>query len=156
VAVLGILKAKGLAPILAVLLCPCLLCDSPSELQKAQGLLAKGSLAEAVTVLRQIVQDDRGNPDAHLLLGTALALQGLRLESLKEIETAINLSPDSAYFLRAKVWSAQGDNDNAISDLEKATRLSADYADAWFDLSQLEHSREILIRYSRPLKRRSN
>ena len=39
------------------------------------------------------------------------------------------------------MWSAQGDNDNAILDLEKATQLSSDYADAWFDLSQLKHSK---------------
>ena len=90
-----ILKASGLAPILAVLLCPHVLCDSPSELQKAQDLLARGSLAEAVTVLRQIVQDDRGNFDAHLLLGTALGLQGRRAESLQEIDTAISLSTNS-------------------------------------------------------------
>ena len=211
---LEILKAKSLARILPLILCPCLLCDSPSELQKAQDLLAKGSLSEAVAVLRQVVQDDPGNPDAHLSLGTALALKGLRVQSLKEIDTAINLSPKSAkarnqlgvilsrfletgaarkafedalslepnfaeahvnlalilaqtgelslahehldraialygaarpaaraYFLRAKVWSAQGDNDNAILDLEKATQLSSDSADAWFDLSQLKHSK---------------
>ena len=210
----GILKSKGLAPILAVLLCPCLLCDSPSELKKAQDLLAKGSLEDAVAVLRRVVHDDEGNFDAHLLLGTSLALQGFRTESLHEIETAISLSPNSAkarnqlgvslsrfletgaarkafedaltldpnfaeahvnlalilaqtgelplahehldraiglyeatqpasraYFLRAKVWSAQGDNDNAILDLEKATQLSPDPTDAWFDLSQLKHSK---------------
>jgi len=208
------LKARSLARILPLILCPCLLCDSPSELQKAQDLLAKGSLPEAVTVLRKVVRDDPGNPDAHLSLGTALALQGLRVQSLKEIETAINLSPNSAkarnqlgvilsrfletnaarkafedalsvepnfaeahinlalilaqtgelslahehldraialygaarpaaraYFLRAKVWSAQGDNDNAILDLEKATQVSSDYAEAWFDLSQLKQSK---------------
>ena len=75
---LGVLKGKSLARILPFLLCPCLLCDSSSQLQKAQDLLAKGSLSEAVTVLRQIVQDDPGNLDAHLSLGTVLALQGLR------------------------------------------------------------------------------
>jgi tetratricopeptide (TPR) repeat protein len=214
VTVFRILKTSGLAPILAVLLCPCLLCDSPGELQKAQDLLARGSLAEAVTVLRQVVHGDPGNFDAHLLLGTALGLQGRRVESLQEIDTTINLAPNSpkarnqrgvilscfleagearkafedalsldpnfaeahvnlalilaqagelslahehldraiglygsaepaprAYFLRAKVWSAQGDNDNAILDLEKATQQNADYADAWFDLSQLKHSK---------------
>jgi hypothetical protein len=36
--VLGILNAKGGALILAFMLCPRLLCDSPSELQKAQDL----------------------------------------------------------------------------------------------------------------------
>ena len=211
---LGILKAKSLARILPLVLCPCLLCDSPSQLQKAQDLLANGSLSEAVIVLLQAVRDDPGNFDAHLSLGNALALQGLRVQSLAEIETAIKLSPNSAkahnqlgvvlsrfldtdaarkafedaltlepnfaeahvnlalilaqtgelslahehldkaivlygaarpaaraYFLRAKVWSAQGDNDNAISDLEKATQVSSGYADAWFDLSQLKHSK---------------
>ena len=211
---LGNLKANNLARILPLVLCPCLLCDSESQLQKAQELLAKGSLAEAVTVLRQVVRDDPSNLDAHLSLGTALALRGLRFESLKEIENAINLSPNSAkarnqlgvilsrfleidgarkafddalslepnyaeahvnlalilaqtgelrlahehldraivvygdtqpaaraYFLRAKVWSAQGNNDNAISDLESAIGLRSEYADAWFDLSQLKHSK---------------
>jgi tetratricopeptide (TPR) repeat protein len=199
--VLGILKAKNLARILSLILCPCLLCDSPSELQKAQDLLANGFLVEAVRILCQVVQDDPRNADAHLSLGVAFALQRLRIQSLKEIETAINLSPNSAkahnqlgvilsrfletdaarkafehtlslepdfaeahvnlalillqtdelplahehldratvlygtarpvaraYFLRAKVWSAQGDNDNAISDLEKAAQVSSDYA----------------------------
>ncbi|MGB6746357.1 MAG: tetratricopeptide repeat protein [Terracidiphilus sp.] len=211
---LGIFKAKSLARILLLILCPCLLCDAPSEFKKAQDLLANGSLSQAVVVLRQVVRDDPGNSDAHLLLGNALALQGLRAQSLKEIETAINLSPDSAkarnqlgvvlsrfletdaarkafedalsldpdfaeahvnlalllaqtgelslahehldralvlygatqsaaraYFLRAKVWSAQGDNDNAILDLEKATQVSPGDADAWFDLSQLKSSK---------------
>jgi tetratricopeptide (TPR) repeat protein len=212
--VIGIFKAKSFAQILPLILCPCLLCDSTSKLQRAQDLLAKGSLSEAVTVLRQVVRDAPSSPDAHLSLGTALALQGLHVQSLKEIETAINLSPNSAkahnqlgvilsrfleteaarkafedalsldpnfaeahvnlalilaqtgelplahehldraivlyratqpaaraYFLRAKVWSAQGDNDNAIFDLEKATQVSSGDADAWFDLSQLKHSK---------------
>lgn len=211
---LRILKAKNLALILPFVLCTCLLCDSENQLRKAQDLLAKGSLSEAVTVLRQVVRDDPDNLDAHLSLGTALALQDLRAESLKEINTAIHLSPSSAkarnqlgvvlsrfletdaarqafedalsldpqfaeahvnlalilaqterlpeahehldraivlygnaqpaaraYFLRAKVWSAQGNNDSAISDLENATDVRPDYGDAWFDLSQLKHSK---------------
>ena len=209
----GILYVNCLACILALAFCPSLLCDSPSELQKAQELLAKGSLSEAATALREVIQVDPNNFDAHLSLGTTLALQGLRAESLREIKTAINLSPKSAkarnqlgvifsrfldtdearkafedalaldpnlaeahvnlalilaetgdislahdhldkaialygatqpaaraYFLRAKVWSAQGDNESAILDLVRATQLSADYADAWFDLSELKRS----------------
>ena len=210
----GILKARNLAQVLPLILCPCLLIGSPKQLQKAQDLLARGSLSEAVIILRQAVRDDPGNADAHLSLGNALALQGLRMESLKEVETAIALSPNSAkapnrlgvilsrffetdaarkafenalsldpnfaeahvnlalilaqtgelslahehfdkaivlygaarpvaraYFLRAKVWSAQGDNDDAILDLEKATQVNSGYADAWFDLSQLKLSK---------------
>jgi Flp pilus assembly protein TadD len=65
-------------------------------LQKAQDLLAKGSLSEAIAVLRQVVQEDPNNVDAHLSLGTALALHSLSDQSLKEIKTAINRSPNSA------------------------------------------------------------
>lgn len=77
----GILKAKGLALILALMLCPCLLSDSPSELQKAQDLIAKHSLAEAVTALRRVVQNDRSNLDAHLLLATEISCRGFELTS---------------------------------------------------------------------------
>jgi tetratricopeptide (TPR) repeat protein len=212
--VLGVSKAKGLACILTLVLCPCVFSDSASDLQRAQDLLANGSLSEAVTVLRRVVQDDPNNLDAHLTLGTALGLQGLRVQSLDEIERGIKISPNSAkarnqlgvilsrfletdaarkafedalvlepnfaeahvnlalilaqngelplahehldraidlygvtvpaakaYFVRAKVWSAEGDNDKAISDLDQATKLSSDYAGAWFDLSQLKHSK---------------
>jgi Flp pilus assembly protein TadD len=208
-----ILKSGSLALILSLVICPCLLCDSENPLKKAQELLAKGSLAEAVTALRQVVRDDPANLDAHLSLATALALEGLRAPSLMEMSIAIRLSPDSAkarnqlgviqsrffdteaarkafvealsldpnfaeahlnlslilaqngdlsdamthldraadlygntkpaaraYFLRAKVWSAQGDNDKAIADLQKATEADPLDAEAWFDLSQLEHS----------------
>ena len=210
----GTLKAKTLAGILPFVLCTNLLCDSESQLQKAQDLLARGSLSQAETVLRQIVRDDPTSVDAHLSLGTVFALQGLRDQSLAEIETAIHLSPNSAkarnqlgvissrfletdvarkafedalsldpnlaeahvnlalilaqtgelpeahehldraiglygdaqpaaraYFLRAKVWSAQENNGNAILDLEKATALSPGDTDAWIDLSELRHSK---------------
>lgn len=210
---LDILRPIRLARISLLVLSPCLLCNSQSQLQEAQDLLAQGSLAQAVTVLRHVVRDDPTNLDAHLSLGTALALQGLRSESLKEIATAINLSPKSAkarnqlgvilsrfletdaarkafedalaldpsfaeghvnlalilaqtgelseahehldraialygetqpasrpYFLRAKVWRAQGDNDRAIADLERATSVDPADTDALFDLSQLKHS----------------
>jgi tetratricopeptide (TPR) repeat protein len=212
--VFGASKVRAIVFVVALVLCQALFCNSSDKMQRARDLLAKGSLSEAVAVLRQVVLDDPGNVDAHLTLGTALALQGLRDQSLKEIQTAIDLSPNSArarnqlgviqssyletgaarkafedallldpnfaeahlnlamilaqtgeltlahehldkaiglygavqpaakaYFLRAKVWSAQGDNDNATIDLEEATRLDSGYLDAWFDLSQLKHSK---------------
>lgn len=206
--------ARKLVCILPLLLTSYLVCDTTTELQKAQDLLAKGSLPEAVVALKHVVESDPTNVDAHLVLGTALALQGLRSESLKETEMAIYLAPNSAkthnqlgvvlsrfletveakkafedaisldpsfaeahvnlalalaqtdelalaheqldkaivlygatapaakpYFIRAKVWSAQGDNDHAIADLEKAINLNPGYAEAWFDLSQLRQSK---------------
>jgi hypothetical protein len=102
------------------------LSDSSTELQRAQDLLARGSLAEAVTVLRQVVHDDRDNFDAHLLLGTAPALQGLRAESLKEIEMAINLSSNStkgAKPTRGYFESFRRDRCSAQSLRERARHL---------------------------------
>ena len=52
---LGIVKAKRFARILPFVLCSCLLCESENQLRKAQDLLARGSLSEAVTVLRQVI-----------------------------------------------------------------------------------------------------
>ena len=134
---LEILKAKSLARILPLILCPCLLCDSPSELQKAQDLLAKGSLPEAVTVLRKIVRDDPSNADVHLSLGTALALQGLRVQSLKEIETAINLSPNSAKARNqlGVILSRFLETDAARKAFEDALTLNPNFPEAHVNLA---------------------
>jgi len=40
--------------------------------------------------------DDPGNVDAHLRLGTALALIGRRSESINQMAVAVQLRPDSA------------------------------------------------------------
>jgi protein O-GlcNAc transferase len=181
-----------------------------SSIERAQDMLSNGSPEEGVALLRQIVKTDPGNVQAHLMLGTALAVKGLRDESVEQITAAIKLVPNSAdaynrlgtvlsrfletdaarnafeealeldpklaaahvnlalilaqadelsaahehldlaieleagnedaasaYFVRAMVWSAQGDNQNAIVELKHATQLRPDYAAAWSDLSQL-------------------
>ena len=183
------------------------------SIEKAQAMLAKGSLEQGTAMLRQIVAEAPGDVQAHLILGSALAVQGIRSESIEQITAAIKLSPNSAeaynqlgtvlsrfletdearrafekaielnpslaaahvnlalilaqadqltaahehldraielegsdkdaaqaYFVRAMVWSAQGDNQNSIADLRRATQLKPDYAAAWSDLSQLLYS----------------
>ena len=59
-------------------------------------MLSKGSPQEGVALLRQIVKTDPGNVQAHLMLGTALAVKGLRNESVEQITAAIKLVPNSA------------------------------------------------------------
>ena len=183
------------------------------SIESAQAMLAKGSLEQGTAMLRQIVAKAPGNIQARLILGSALAVQGIRSESIEQIAAAIKLSPNSAeaynqlgtvlsrfletdearrafekaielnpslaaahvnlalilaqaeqliaahehldraieleggdkdaaqaYFVRAMVWSAQGDNQNSIADLRSATQLKPDYAAAWSDLSQLLYS----------------
>src|SRR5207249_3841354 len=63
---------------LAVLLCATALAGDQASLEKAKGLLTSGSQTEAVALLRQIVAADPTNPEARTLLGTTLALQGVR------------------------------------------------------------------------------
>ena len=115
-----ILTAKNLARILPLILCPCLLCDSPSELQKAQDLLAKGSLPEVVTVSRKVVRDDPGNPDAHLLLGTALALCriGKWREGIAQLHEVLREDPDNADAAKA-LLIAQEEVAKKIGDADR-------------------------------------
>jgi tetratricopeptide (TPR) repeat protein len=195
-------------------LCTVALCAAQTALEQAQKLLAAGHLNEGVAMLHQIIKRDPDDSQAHLILGTALAVEGLRNESIEQMDIAVRLSPNSAdaynqlgtilsrfldgdeargafekalaldphfaqahvnlalvlaqegdytsahehldraielegnskaasraYFVRAMVWSAQGNNDGAIADLKKATQLRPDYEAAWFDLSQLLYSK---------------
>ena len=72
------------------------LCAEQKSVDQAADLLSKGSIAEAVTILRQIVASDASNADARLLLGTALALKGNRTESIAQMAEAVRLRPQSA------------------------------------------------------------
>jgi tetratricopeptide (TPR) repeat protein len=79
---------------------------------------------------------------AHVNLALILAQAGELSAAHEHLDRAIELEAGdkdaaSAYFVRAMVWSAQGDNRNAIVDLKNATQLRPDYAAAWSDLSQL-------------------
>ena len=86
----------GLLKFLAVLICSDLMVAGQSPLEKARELVAKGSFKEAEGTLRQFIAADPNSADAHVLLGTALALEGVRGESLEELSTAVRLRPSSA------------------------------------------------------------
>jgi Tfp pilus assembly protein PilF len=66
------------------------------DLQRASGLLANGSVIEAVTLLRQVVRSNPASAEAHLILGRALALIPRREEAIGELSRAVELQPDSA------------------------------------------------------------
>src|SRR5260370_25809306 len=70
--------------------------SAQSSTERAQEMLSKGSPEQGVALLRQIVKTDPGNVQAHLILGTALAVEGLRNESVEQITAAIKLLPNSA------------------------------------------------------------
>lgn len=106
-------------------------------LEKAESLLSKGATAEAVVVLRQIVTDDPRNVDAHLLLGTALALVGERSESISQMAAAAQLRPDSASVHNqfGMVLSRFIEVKAARQEFEKALELNPALAEAHVNLS---------------------
>jgi tetratricopeptide (TPR) repeat protein len=177
------------------------------DLQSARELVSKGSFDRAVPILRQMVAANPNRADARMLLGTALALEGVRGEAIEQMAEAARLLPSSAethnaygkvlgrflelkearqeferalqldrnlaeahvnlslilaqsgdlseaarhldhaiqvqgnspnaayaHYLRAKLWSAQGQMEKASSELQKAVQSQADYEEAWSDL----------------------
>jgi tetratricopeptide (TPR) repeat protein len=108
-----------------------------SSLEKAESLLSKGATAEAVVVLRQIVTDDPRNVNAHLLLGTALALVGERSESINQMAAAVQLRPDSAraHNQYGMVLSRFIEVKAAREEFEKALQLDPRLAEAHVNLS---------------------
>jgi tetratricopeptide (TPR) repeat protein len=91
------IKARvALLQLLTVLVCSQQMLAGQSGLERARGLVAKGSFKEAEMRLRQIIAADPNSVDAHILLGTALALEGVRSESLEQLTEAVQLRPNSA------------------------------------------------------------
>ena len=108
-----------------------------TSLEKAESLLSKGATPEAVVVLRQIVTDDPRNVDAHLALGTALALMGERGESINEMVIAVQLRPDSAavHNQYGMVLSRFIEVAAARQEFEKALELNPALAESHINLS---------------------
>lgn len=108
-----------------------------ASVHHAEDLIAKGSVNEAVDVLRLVLADEPENADAHLLLGTVLALQGARSESIEELKTAVRLRPDSAV-AHERLGSALSrfvEMNLARQEFERATELDPNYAQAHVSLS---------------------
>jgi len=125
---------------LFVILISQLLYASETSLKKAADLLSKGSLAEAVKVLREIIADDGSNAEAHLLLGTALAVQGARSESIAEMREAARLRPNSAgvHDRFGIVLSRFLETKAAGEEFEKAIALDPTFADAHINLALIQ------------------
>jgi len=111
--------------------------DTRTRLKNAKELLTKGSVTEAIVLLRRVLKQDSGNADAHLLLGTALALVPRRSEALAELNRAIELRPGFAPALQYTLHGSRtlcraGYSREAF---EKAIRLDPQLAEAYVNLS---------------------
>jgi tetratricopeptide (TPR) repeat protein len=125
--------------VLAALLSTGQLCSGQASLNKAADLLSKGSLAEAVVMLRQLVANDASNADARLLLGTALALEGARTESFEQMAEVVRLRPQSAsaHNRYGMVLSRFVEVKAARQEFEKALELDPGLAEAHVNLSTI-------------------
>ena len=82
--------------LIVVLACSELLAQGQSSLERARELVSIGSFDKGEAMLRQTIATDPNNIDARVLLGTTLALQGVRGEAIEQLAEAVRLNPSSA------------------------------------------------------------
>lgn len=113
--------------------------EGQRALEEARAWLAKGSAQRAVEMLRPIVAAEPHNAEARLLLGTALALEGVRAESIAELREAVKLRPDSAaaYNSLGMALSRFLETGEARAAFENAIRLDPNMAGAHVNLSMI-------------------
>src|SRR5215469_2857321 len=112
---------------------------SQRQIAQAKSLLEAGAVEQAVVTLRDILRDDPDNGDAHLLLGSALALVPERSEALKELHRAVELQSSSAlaYFSLGTAQARFGDSEAARHSFEKSLQLDPGFAEAHVSVAMI-------------------
>jgi len=124
--------------VLAVVLAGwCSMAFGQPDLQTARELVSKGSIAKAVAILRQMITSDPNRADARMLLGTTLALEGIRGEAIEQMAEAARLKPSSAQTHNAygRVLSRFLELKAARQEFEQALELDPSLAEAHVNLS---------------------
>ncbi len=102
---------------------------------------AFGETASARPEFERAIESDPRHAQARVNLGAVLLSEGETAGAAAHLDRAIQLlgeQPDAAYphYLRAKVYSAQGDWERAASELGHAVRLKPDSGESWSDLGE--------------------
>jgi tetratricopeptide (TPR) repeat protein len=126
-----------LARLIAVLACSELLVLAQSRLDTARELVSKGSFEKAEAMLRQAIAADPNSVDARVLLGTTLALQGIRGEAIEQLAAAVRLNPNSASAHNefGMVLSRFVEVKSARQEFERALELNPGLSEAHVNLS---------------------
>lgn len=134
---LPIRAGRGLLNVVTILLCAELLVAGESPLRTARELIEKGSFKQAEATLRQILAHDSNSVDAHILLGTTLALEGIRSESLVQLSEAVRLRPAfaDAHNKLGMALSRFLEVQPARAEFEKALELDPNLAEAHVNLA---------------------
>lgn len=108
-----------------------------SDLQTVRGLVSQGSFDRAVAILRQMATTDPNRADVRMLLGTTLALEGVRAEAIEQMAEAARLNPRSAQTHNAygRVLSRFVELKAARQEFEQALALDPSLAEAQVNLS---------------------
>jgi protein O-GlcNAc transferase len=109
------------------------------KIARGRHLLEAGSSEQAVAILREVLREEPQNGEAHLLLGSALALVSERSEALKELQRAVELRPSSAiaHFTLGTVHARFGDSNAARLSFTKALQLDPQFAEAHVSLAMI-------------------
>ena len=109
------------------------------EIAHAKHLIEAGSNLQAIAILREVLREEPENGDAHLLLGSALALVPERSEALKELQKAVKLQPSSALanFTLGTAQARFGIPEAAQQSFEKTLQLDPQFAEAHVSLAMI-------------------
>lgn len=114
-----------------------LLAFGQTDLRTIRDLVSKGSFDKAVPILRQMIAADPNRADTRMLLGTTLALEGIRGEAIEQMAEAVRLKPSSAQTHNAygRVLSRFVELKAARQEFEQALELEPGLAEAHVNLS---------------------
>lgn len=111
--------------------------DPDPRLAIAAERIQAGTLAEAVDLLDAVVQENPDDPDAHLLLGSALSLIPRRERAIESLLRALELRPQHAqsHATAGMAFARLGERDVAASVFERAISLNPALGDAHLNLA---------------------
>jgi tetratricopeptide (TPR) repeat protein len=114
------------------------------DLSEASGLLERGAVDQAVALLRRTVQTNPESADAHMLMGSALALLPRRQEALAELGRAVELAPNSAvvHNTLGMALARFAEFGSARGEFEKAITLNPELMDPHMNLALLLAQRD--------------
>jgi len=114
-----------------------LLAFGQTDLQTIRDLVSKGSFDKAVPLLRKMIAANPNHADTRMLLGTTLALEGIRGEAIEQMAEAVRLKPSSAQTHNAygRVLSRFVELKAARQEFEQALELDPSLAGAHVNLS---------------------
>ena len=128
----------GLAPVaLALLSYIATAADPDPRLAVAAERLQHGSLAEAVELLEAVVQENPDDPDAQLLLGSALSLIPRRDRASEALLRALELRPEHAqsHATAGMAFARLAERDVAARVFKRAISLDPELGDAHLNLA---------------------